>query len=379
MDPYEKYKIGERRLNIEADSFGELLELIDDHIPIELIDRAARKKLVAQTCMLPPTLGTFPFGFELSMSRAQKSADLGVTVAGGATETAAFFRNEGRLPGATSSLSGFAQLLEDTNFKDSPLSDIIHHKFMLEFDVASASGDRSPPLPGLCAKPHERMRNREHEFADEITLISSKLVESIGWQPNPDEQRLVRGICEALKPHMHVETLAVFPARRRFIRMAIAGFHGSDEVIRYLKKIGWKKQDYACIESLATYLQQQVGIPAMSLSIDIKEGDFGDILGLSLYYNKQHPTTPGYWTDSPTLWDDSIRMLDADNHGLSEKMTALAHFQGAPEMLFGKSGNILLIRGIHHMKYVLCNERVNDFKAYIFFLMCPWPEYVQSG
>ena len=378
MDPCEKYKIGERRLGIEADNFGKILELIGDHIPLQLIDQAARNKLIVQTGQLPSTLATFPFGFELSMGKAQKSADLGVSVVGGATQTADFFRNEGQLPSAAPSLSGFAQLLEDTRFEDSPLSSIMNHKFMLEFDIASAGGDKCPP-PGLCARPHERMRNKEHEFANEIASIAHRLAESVNWQVNPDEQRLVTKICRSLEPHMRVETLAVFPARRRFIRMAIAGFQSSDEVMQYLKKIGWKRQSHAHIESLATYLQKQVGIPVMGLSIDIEDGAYGDMLGVTLYYNKQHPADPGFWIDSPVLWDDAIRLLDLHNHGLSEKMTALARFQSAPEMLFGKSGNLLLIRGIHHMKFVLGKERINGLKSYIFFLICPWPEYVQSS
>lgn len=378
MDPLEKHKICERRMASEAENLGQVIEQLGDFIPLELIDENARKRIISQTANLPSTLAVFPFGFELGMDKPQKGADLGVTVVGGDTRTADYFRNQGNCSGATPSLSGFAELLSEIDGTNSILSGIMSRNFMLEFDLASARGIACPP-PGLCMRPHENMRNQEHRLADEVSAIANAMVNAVGWQFDLEDQCIVKKVCTALEPHMSLETLAVFPGRRKFIRMATAGYRSCDEVVNYLDRIGLNRQNRLHVEPLLAALERRVSIPLLGLSLDIESGTFGNTLGISLYLNTQPPAASGFWINSPTLWDEALESLNAHDYGISEKLSALKRFQGPPRMLLGKSGNLLLIRGINHLKLTLCGDRIDGLKAYIYFLLCPWPECLQPS
>ena len=52
-----------------------------------------------------------------------------------------------------------------------------------------------------------------------------------------------------------------------------------------------------------------------------------------------------------------------------EKLAALADWVSKPTMLFAKSGQYVLLRGIHHVKLVVSGNRLRKAKAYVFMVL----------
>ena len=55
-----------------------------------------------------------------------------------------------------------------------------------------------------------------------------------------------------------------------------------------------------------------------------------------------------------------------------EKLSELLTWSGS-ENFSGESGPFALVHGIHHIKFTLVDDQVEQVKAYVFFLMFAWP------
>ena len=72
-------------------------------------------------------------------------------------------------------------------------------------------------------------------------------------------------------------------------------------------------------------------------------------------------------------WAALIDALREEPIVVQEKLSALADTSSGSETLFGKSGPMVLLRGIHHIKLVLTQDRLEQVKAYVFLLLMSPP------
>ena len=79
-----------------------------------------------------------------------------------------------------------------------------------------------------------------------------------------------------------------------------------------------------------------------------------------------------YWLDRPGNWVAAIDRLREEGLALPEKLSALA---GWPciEMLFGRTGMFVFVRGIHHIKLVMKTDGFEQAKAYVYLFMRTMP------
>ncbi|MXW47412.1 MAG: hypothetical protein F4Z97_01995 [Gammaproteobacteria bacterium] len=97
----------------------------------------------------------------------------------------------------------------------------------------------------------------------------------------------------------------------------------------------------------------------------------GPMLGISLSL-KAHPIThPRYWIDDPQAWTPFFDRLQDEKLVLPQKLSALRQWPSDAEMLLGQSGLKIFSRGLHHFKFVLRENRIDEAKAYVSCLLLP--------
>ena len=87
-------------------------------------------------------------------------------------------------------------------------------------------------------------------------------------------------------------------------------------------------------------------------------------MGLS-FFARDRPWTPGLAAWAPIL--DTLGELGLGNAG---KLSALAASLSEAKLMLGKSG-AYACHGIHHIKLVLQENRIEQVKAYYFFIVVP--------
>ncbi|MCY3750967.1 MAG: hypothetical protein OXG54_06160 [Gammaproteobacteria bacterium] len=374
MSIEEQWAISEKRLlEEEADSFGEVLELLRGRMSPLLIGGQDWEGLLGRARELPATMAAFPFGFELPLHERRPRADLGVSVVGG-SGTAAFFVERGRTDDADQSAMGISQLVRCREQEEAPLRQIIGTKMMLEYDI-----DSSPRAaysdPGFFLRPAERPiigDGADQRFQD-IGVVYDALASAAGWNPDPVERRQVEQVYRALNPDTYIESFGVFPSRDRALRLTLAGFRKKHDVMEFLERTGWRGQ-YSVVDSTVSRFEKRSAFVNMAVHFDVRASGLGPTLGLSFLTKDRKAKDPRYWVDTPQQWTVLLDCIREEGLAVPEKLSEMANWQSGAETLFGSSGNFVLMRGIHHIKLVLEGDRFGQVKAYIFLLVCSWPQ-----
>ena len=76
-----------------------------------------------------------------------------------------------------------------------------------------------------------------------------------------------------------------------------------------------------------------------------------------------------YWIDGLTDWDPFLHALSHEEFVVREKLAALADWTSKPTMLFAKTGRFVMLRGIHHIKLVISENRLEKAKAYVYMVL----------
>ncbi|MCY3940790.1 MAG: hypothetical protein OXG29_06890 [Gammaproteobacteria bacterium] len=367
MNFENQWAITEERLAREADSLGELLEALRSRISPILIGDDEWKRLVDRGRELPATLAAYPFGLELPLHEQRPGADLGVSVVGG-TGPAAFFQRKARSESADSYANGIARLLSETESEESALRQIVGHKMMLEYDVDTAPVGAHPE-PGIFLRPAERpiLGGDASQRVADIGVVLDALTAAVGWNLDPSETRRAEEIYRALGPATKIESFGAFPARERAIRLAVTGFRTSSDLMAFLHRAGWPG-GHSFLAATLSRFEERSAFVNLGVNLDVLAEGLGPTLGLSVLAKDREPKDPGYWVDRPGQWTPFMESLRDEGLGLEEKLTALADWTRGPATLFGKSGPFILMRGIHHVKFVLAEDRFKQIKAYVFML-----------
>ncbi len=360
----------QERLSREAGSLGELLARLRGRVSPVLIGDREWRHLLERAGKLPVTMAALPFGFELPLHEHRPGADLGVSVVGG-TGSEAYFEDLVRSGNENPAISGIVRLLRETGRDDSHLGQVIGRKMMLEYDVWSAPGG-AKPAPGVFLRPAERpiMGGGDDERIQDIRVVLAALVSAVGWNFDTAERRLTERVHLAQPADTRIDSFGAFPARKRAVRLAVTGFRSLHDIAVFLERAGWRGE---AVLSTASSLEQRGGFENLGVHIDVRADGLGSSLGLSFIAKHRVANDPSYWLDRPDLWTSFFNGLRKEKLAVQEKLEALAAWSPGPTTLFGSSGAFVLVRGIHHVKFVLIGNRIAQVKAYLFMALTAAP------
>ena len=350
----------EERLLHEADTLGQILERLRGRISPVLIDGPGWERLLDRARDLPATLAAFPFGFELPLHEQAPNADFGVSLIGG-SRSAAFFEERSRSRNATLSTAGIGRLLDEMGSDDSPLRRVAGKKMLLEYDIDRTPGGTHPE-PGLFLYPDSKTLIGDGRRFGDVSVMLDAVCHAAGRTLRSDERREAERVYLALTPETGVRSVGTFPSRGEAIRLAMTGFRTAADVTAFLERAGWPG-DYAVAADTVSHLQARDAFAYAGVHFDMGEGGIGSKLGLSFFAREAE------WLKDVRYWTPLIDTLREESIAVPEKLSALASSTCGAEALFGKSGALLLLRGIHHIKLVLTGERLEQVKAYVFMLV----------
>ena len=421
----ESYWIAtEERLLSEAASLGELLQGLRGRVSPALIGDREWERVVKRAGGLPVTMAAFPFGFELPLHEPRPRADFGVSVVGG-SRSAAFFEERARSGEADPSTARIAGLLRASAREASPLRRVAGRKMLLEYDIEPVRDGALPepreydvesvrdgalpepleydvepvrdgafpepleydvepvrdgalpepleydvepvrdgalPEPGIFLYPEEWLLIGDGRRARDLGVVVGAIASAAGWEPDAAERRQAQRVYSAMRPGTTVRAVGVFPSRARGLRLAVTGFTTTRDVTEFLERTGWPGSS-AAVRATLSPLEERGAFAHMGVHFDLRAHGVGPRLGISLFARKAE------WLKDVRHWTALIDGMREQRLAVAEKLSALADTSSGAEALFGRSGPFVLLRGIHHIKLSLVEDRVEQTKAYVFLLL----------
>ena len=366
MNIDEAVILTEERLAAEGGAMGDLLGHFRDRISPVLIGDPEWEWILEHARKLPITMGALPFGFELPLHAREPRADLGVSLASG-TRTAAFFEDRARGEKADRTSRAIARLFREMDAEPSPLRDVVGRKLMLEYDIGPAR-DARDAIPGMFLRPGERPIVGAGGQARDAGLVADALVSCVGWEMTGAERANLERVYAAQPEDTRMDSFGVFPSRARAIRLAVMGFKSRQEVGAYLEDTGWPGR-ISAVDAVIARFQERANVVRSGVNIDVREDGVGPTLGLTLIVKQRYTKGSRYWLDGLTDWEPFLDALSHEDIVVPEKLTALGDWVTRPTTLFAKSGRYVLLRGIHHVKLVLSEDRLRQAKGYVFMVL----------
>lgn len=353
----------EQALAREDGSMGGLLRHFRHWISPTLVGESEWERVLECADELPATMGALPFGFELPLHTDRPEADFGVSLASG-TRPAAYFRERA---GQDETAAAVTRLFGQIDAENSPLRKIVGRQLMLEYDIGSAR-EGETPLPGIFLIPRERPIIGGRNRADDARLVTRALVDCIGWEASEAEGGNVASAYRKLPEDARMESFGVFPSRPRAIRLAIAGFKSRQALCSWLEDTAWPGR-VSTVESAVARLGKRVNIVGINANVDALEKGLGATLGLTLTVRERRGDESEYWLDGRTDWNPFLEALRHERLVDPEKLAALAGWMAKPMPLLAKSGQYVLLRGIHHLKLAVGGNRLRQAKAYVYMAL----------
>jgi len=352
----------EELLERQADSLGELLAQLRGRISPVLIGDPEWERLLERAHPMPATMAAFPFGFELPLHERQARADFGVSVIGG-SRTAAFFEDTARSVEADLSVARIAWLLKETETDDSPLRRVAGRKMLLEYDIDSTGRGRHPD-PGIFLYPDELtlVGDRSRQRLRDLGVVIDAIAAATGRDVDAAKRRQVEKVYLAMEPDSSIWGIGAFPARGSGLRLAITGFRSTGSVMAFLERTGWPGL-HSSLAATVLRFEERGAFASLGVHFDMQADGVGPTLGLSFYTRKEQ------WLKDIRHWTPLIDGIGEDRLAVPEKLAALADSWSGSETLFGRSGPFVLVRGIHHIKFTVIGDRIEQVKAYVFLLI----------
>ena len=351
----------EEHMLAQADSVGELIEQFRNRISPALIDGPGWETLLERARALPISLATSGFGFELPLHEREPRADLGVGLFEG-SRSAAHFEEWCRSQPEDPSRTAVVRLLREMGRQDSALRRVAGKKLLLEYDIDPAHRG-APPDPGIFLYPDPDALSGEGSSPGDLGVVADALYAASGWEPEGAERRQAERLFVAIPRDTHIGAVGVFPARNRGVRLAVTGFRKTRDLTAFLERAGWDGQT-SVIAPFVSKLEERGAFAYLAAHLDVQAEGLGPGLGVSFY------ATDTQWSKDIDPWTGVIDGLGEHGLAMPRKLSALASCTGA-EMMFGRKGMLLVARGIHHMKMSLARDRLEQVKAYVFFLVFP--------
>ncbi len=356
----------QERLAEEGGSMGDLLGHFRDRISPVLIGEAQWARVLDCAAELPITMAALPFGFELPLHEKAPVADFGASLAAGTRSAEPFLEQATADPG--DALAGaIARLFGQMQAEPSALREVVGRKLMLEYDIGSGKPGKHL-FPGMFLRPGERPILGACEQLDEVALVVDALVSCLGWSMDAAHRAHIERSYRMQPEDTRMDSFGVFPSRSRAIRLAIMGFQSSAQLREYLQNTGWPG-DLATVETVIERFRERADIVRTGINIDVQEQGLGPTLGLTLIVKQRYTKDSRYWLDGLTDWDPFLEALGQESLVDRDKLAELAPWVSKPTTLFAKSGRFVLLRGIHHIKLVICGKALQKAKAYVFMVL----------
>ncbi len=354
----------EEHMLAQADSVGELLEQFKSRIPPALISGRGWDRLVERASGLPTSLATSGFGFELRLHEAEPRGDLGLALFHG-SRSAAHFEAWSRSRPEDASARAVAGLLQEMGREGAALQRNAGTKLMLEYDIDPEHYGPFPD-PGIFLYPtvDALPDPGSVQEPEELCVIADAVAGACGWQPDHAERRHAEQLFGARPPGAQLGAVGAFPDRPRALRVAITGIRSTHELTSFLERAGWPGR----AETFAPFvedLEAQGAFAHLAAHLDIDPGGVRPDLGVSYYARDTQ------WSKDIQPWMGIIDGLRSPGRVVPEKLAALTESWAGVETVFGRSGLLMAVRGVHHLKMALVGDRFEEVKAYVFCLVLP--------
>ena len=356
----------EQHLAREANSLGDVLERLRTRVSTALIGEPQWQGVLERARPLPATVAAFPFGFELPLHEREPRADFGVSVFGG-SRTAAFFEKAGRSDDVNRSAAGIAGLLAASEPDDAPLRRVAGRKMLLEYDI-DTTGRSAHPEPGIFLYPADDVLigDRSPSRLRDLSIVADAIAAATGRELDDAGRRQIEAVYLALEPDMCIRAVGAFPSRGSGLRLAITGFRQAGSFGPFLARTGWSG-NVEKVAAIVSRYRERGAFAYLGVHLDVQTDGVGPTLGLSFYARE------GEWLKDIRHWTPLIDGICEDGLAVPEKLSALADSWSGSETLFGRAGTCVLVRGIHHIKFTVVGDRIEQVKAYVFLLICSWP------
>ena len=343
-----------------ADSMGHLMARIRPQISSSFVNGPGWQNLLERACEVPVTMAAFPFGLEVPLHDPEPRADFGVSLVGD-SRTARYFQDRGRAQGAGQSAKSLAWLLDETDRKTSLLRRVVGGKMLLEYDIDIAENGARPD-PGIFLYPVDDVLAGGTQRLPELGAVYDALIFAGGWNPNVAERRQLERLYETVPPNTLVRAVGTFPSRERAIRVAVTGFRKAADVVKFLNDAGWPGNPSA-VGDTVSFFEERKAYAYLGIHFDITADGVGPVLGLSFFAQENE------WLKDIRYWTPVIDAMVERGLALPEKLAELSKRSTGSTTLFTESGPIMLVRGIHHIKFSIAGDQVGAVKGYVFFLM----------
>ncbi|MCY3747299.1 MAG: hypothetical protein OXH05_13835 [Acidobacteria bacterium] len=352
----------EQALRREAASLEALLLPFAGRLSPLLIGEAEWRRVWERVGGLPVTLAAFPFGFELPLHEPRPIADLGLSLLGDSVSEE-FYTAGARRADADPVTRAIGRLLDETRAEDSALRRVAGRKMMLEYDVPRTP-DETAPHPGVFLYPAAGVLigGAFAERRSDLGVVVDALVAALGWEPDALERREAERVFAALAPGAAIRGVGAFLSRSRAIRLAVTDFRNASELVAFLERADWRG-NRGLVASVAGRMGRRHAFGTLGVHLDVRADGLGTNLGLSFF------PSAGEWVKDIEPWQALLDGLGEDGLGTPAKLSALKETSCGLEPVLGRAGSYLLLRGIHHVKLVLNPERVEQVKAYVFWLL----------
>ncbi len=366
MDIDEAVALTQDRLVQEGGTMAELLGQFRSRISPTLIGEREWGRILERASRLPITMGAQPFGFELPLHDSRPAADFGVSLASG-NRSGDFFEERARTDEADKTARAVRRLFREMEAQDSPLREIVGRKLMLEYDIDSAPGSKDS-LPGMFLRPNERTLSGGDGLQTDVGVVVDALVSCVGWEKIAAERKNAERVYLAQPEDTRLDSFGIFPSRERTIRLAIMGFKSQGDICSYLENIGWPGR-LSAVDALISRFKERADIVRTGANVDVQADGVGPTLGLTLIVKQRYTKDSRYWLDGLTDWDPFLDALSHEDFVVPEKIEALADWVSKPTTLFARTGQFLMLRGIHHIKLVISGNRLRQAKAYVYMVL----------
>lgn len=356
----------QERLVKEGSSLADLLEHFRHLFPPVLIGDQQWQQILKCARELPVTLGALPFGFELPLHDSTPRADLGVSVAAG-TREAAIFKQRAKKNHADAGDVAIARLIEEMDLEGSVLRRAVGPKLMLEYDLKAVEDD-APARPGIFLRPYARPIIAGGDHLEDVGIAVDALVSAVGWAANDAEKHQVEQVFLAQPPGSRTDSFGVFPSRERTIRLLIMGLESQEHLCDFLRKIAWPGE-VSAVQGVISRFRKEVNMVRIGAHFDVREDGIGPAIGLTPVIKERFAHNRRYFFDDLSEWSPFLKALEKVDFVVAQKLSALGSLVSKPTPLFGKSGRYVLLRGIHHVKLAILDNRLAKAKAYVFMVL----------
>ena len=370
MENDEAILLTQDRLAEEGASMGELIGHFRNRISPSLIGEREWEHILDCADKLPISMGAQPFGFGLPLHDRRPEADFSVSLASG-NRSGDFFEERARRDETDTTARTVSRLLGQMESERSPLREVVGRKLMLEYEMGTAPGNGGS-RPGMFLRPNERrlLAGGGHRYG--VGLVVDALVSSVGWARAGALRKNAERVYQAQPGETRLDSFGVFPSRSHAICLAVMGFRSQREIGSFLACIGWPGQ-ISTVGAVISRFSERASIVRIGANIDVQADGIDPTLGLTLVVKQRNTTDSRYWLDGLTDWDPLLAALQHESIAVPEKIRALAGWVSKPSMLFAKTGQFVMLRGIHHIKLVISGNQLQKAKAHVYMVLSGAP------